>query len=467
MSTSDKPGPGAGSHLPECSYTPEPYRGPSKEDVMAVRRRYLSPGLFLYYREPLMLVEGHMQFVWDETGKRYLDAFGAIVSISVGHCHPRVSRAVAEQAGRIMHTTCIYLHPTVGRFAEALAAHMPAGSGLEVSYFTNSGSEANDLAILMSRLHTGAFDVIALRNAYHGGSQSTMSLNAQSTWKFPVPHSFGTHFTVPGYCYRCPLGLTYPACDLKCARDVGEVIRYETSGAVACFIAEPIQGVGGVITPPPEFFAICYEEVRKAGGLCVADEVQSGFGRTGRHFWGFENWGVTPDVVTMAKGIGDGAALGAVTTRMDVARTLTGRLHFNTFGGNPISVAAGLATLEVIDADGLQQNAERVGGHLKSRLLQLQEKHPAIGEVRGLGLMLGVELVQDRSTREPAPALAADIAELAKERGLLVGKSGLFGNTLRLTPPLCINRDDADFIADCLDEVLNLCRPRSPADPAL
>lgn len=440
--------------LPVTTHQPRPYAGPSKQEVLALRRQYLSPALLLLYKDPVMIVEGKMQYVWDETGKRYLDGFAGIVSVSVGHCHPHVTRAIQDQAGRLQHTTVIYPHPNMPAFGRKLAEHMPAGSGLEVTYFTNSGSESNDLAVMIARLYTGQFDVIALRNGYHGGSQMTMALNGLSTWKCPVPHHFGVHHAMHGYCYRCPLGLSYPGCGVKCARDVADLIRYSTAGQVAAFIAEPIQGVGGVVTPPPEYFSIVYETVRAAGGLCIADEVQTGLGRTGEKFWGFENWGVTPDIVTMAKGIADGITCGAVTTRMDIAKPLAAKLHFNTFGGNPISMAAGLATLEVIDAEDIQANAKRIGGHLKQRLLDLQERHPLIGEVRGMGLMLGVELVRDRASKEPASAEAAEIVELAKDRGLLIGKGGLFGNTLRIKPPMCIAIDDADFLADCLDEAL-------------
>lgn len=441
--------------LPPTSHSPQAYAGPSREEVLRLRQKFLSPALLLYYTDPMMIVEGKMQYVWDETGKRYLDAFGGIASVSVGHCHPHVAKATQEQVGRVPHTSVIYLHPTITRFAEKLAAHFPGGSGLGVSYFTNSGSESNDLASMMCRLYTGRFDIIALRNGYHGGSQATMALTAQSTWKFPVPHSFGVHFAMPGYCYRCPLGLCYPSCGVKCAKDVADVIRYETPGEIACFIAEAIQGVGGVVTPPREYFQIIYEEVRKAGGLCVADEVQCGLGRIGETFWAFEHWGVAPDMVTMAKGIGNGAALGAVTTRMEIAQGLAGRLHFNTFGGNPVSTAAGLATLEAIEADKTQENAWAVGGHLKSRLLELQDRHRLIGEIRGMGLMLGAELVRDRDTKEPADTEAHDVVELARTRGLLIGTSGIFGNTIRLTPPMCITRDDAEFIIACLDKVLS------------
>jgi alanine-glyoxylate transaminase / (R)-3-amino-2-methylpropionate-pyruvate transaminase len=442
--------------LPMSPHTPEPYAGPPKAEVLALRKQYLTPGLLTYYQDPLLVVEGKMQYLWDETGKQYLDAFAGIVTVSVGHCHPSVVEKVREQVGRLQHVTTIYLHPTIGLLGKKLAEKMPAGSGLTVSYFTNSGSEANEVAILSAREFTRNHEVISLRNGYHGGTSATMGLTAHGTWKFKSNANLNVKHATPGYCYRCPYGLEYPSCDVKCARDLEDLIRYETTGEVACFIAEPIQGVGGVVTPPKEYFQIAYEIVRRHGGLCVADEVQTAFGRTGQHYWGFENWGVTPDLVTMAKGLGNGAPIGACTTRPEVASTMKNRVHFNTFGGNPISMTQGLATLEVIDNENLQANALRVGTHLKGRLLELQERHPLIGEVRGLGLMLGVELVRDRATKEPATAETARVLELAKERGLVVGKGGLSGNVLRIKPPMCITQADADFLADCLDEVLEV-----------
>jgi alanine-glyoxylate transaminase/(R)-3-amino-2-methylpropionate-pyruvate transaminase len=444
--------------LPACDHVPEPYDGPPKDEVLALRRQYLTPGLITYYRDPLLIVEGHMQYLWDERGTRYLDAFAGIVTVSVGHCHPHVVEKVRAQVGKLQHTTTIYLHPTIGEFGRKLAEHMPQGSGLSVSYFTNSGSEANELAVLMAREFTGRSEVISLRNAYHGGTALPMGLTAVGTWKFKSNPATAVKHATPGYCYRCPYGLTYPSCDVRCARDVESLIRHETSGEPACFLAEPIQGVGGAVTPPPEYFQIVYDIVRRFGGLCVADEVQTGFGRTGAHFWGFENWGVTPDLVTLAKGIGNGAPLGACVTRPEIARTMTNRLHFNTFGGNPISVTQGLATLEVIDHDNIQENARAVGGHLKGRLLELQERQPLIGEVRGLGLMLGVELVRDRASKEPASTETADVLELCRARGLLLGKGGLFGNVLRIKPPMCLTMDDADFLVDCVNEALGLVR---------
>jgi alanine-glyoxylate transaminase/(R)-3-amino-2-methylpropionate-pyruvate transaminase len=420
-----------------------------------MRNEHLSPGLFTYYRQPLMIVAGHMQYLWDERGTRYLDGYAGIVSVSVGHCHPKLVQRAAEQVATLGHTTTIYLHPTIATYATKLSEHMPPGSGLSSCYFTNSGSEANEMAILAAREFTGRNEIISLRNGYHGGTGATMGLTATGTWKFKSASPMPVKHGMPGYCYRCPYGLTYPSCDVKCAHDIKDVIEYETSGEIAVFIAECIQGVGGAIVPPKEYFKIVYDIVRQHGGLCVADEVQGGFGRTGTKFWAFENWDITPDIVTMAKGIANGAPCGAMVTRPEVSATLKNRHHFNTFGGNPVSMTQALATLEIIDEEKIQQNALAVGTHLKNRLLELQERHALIGEVRGMGLMIGVELVKDRASKVPADEEAANVMERCRERQLLIGRGGLHGNVLRIKPPMCITRDDADYIADCLDEVLS------------
>ena len=438
--------------LPIVDHQPQPYDGPSRDEVITLRKQYLSPGILTYYREPLMVVEGHMQYVYDEKGQRYLDAFAGIVTVSVGHCHPRVAEKVREQVGTLQHTTTIYLHPNIVKMGQKLASHMP--ENLDKSYFTNSGSEANEIAILSAREFTGNQDVIALRNSYHGGTSLPMSLTAHGNWKFKTNQRAHVQHTHAGYCYRCPYGLTYPSCDLKCAHDIKDVIEYQTPGEIACFIGEPIQGVGGAVTPPKEFFSIVYDIVRQHGGLCIADEVQGGFGRTGEHYWAHQNYDVVPDIITMAKGIGNGAPLGAMTTKSDIAEVMSNRIHFNTFGGNPVSMIQGLATLEVIDEENIQQNAKTVGTHLKAGLEDLASRHSLIGEVRGMGLMLGVELVTEHENRTPATAECADVVELCKERGLLLGKGGLYGNTLRIKPPMCITTDDADFMIACLDEVL-------------
>jgi alanine-glyoxylate transaminase/(R)-3-amino-2-methylpropionate-pyruvate transaminase len=437
--------------VPASPHKPAPYKGPSRDEVLALRKQYLTPALLTYYKEPIMIVEGKMQYVWDEKGRQYLDGFAGIVTVSVGHCHPKVNEKVMEQVGKLQHTTTIYLHPNVALFGEKLAKKMPKGTGLEVTYFVNSGSDANDLNVMMARMFTGNDTIIALRNGYHGGSPTAMGLTAHGTWKFPVPQGQGVlHHPAP-YCYRCPYGMEFPSCGLHCAKQLEEKIQYETSGKIAAFFAESIQGVGGTVVPPPGYMKMVYDIARKYGGVCIADEVQTGFGRTGSHYWGFEMNEVVPDMVTMAKGIGNGAVIGATTTRMEIAKTMQQRIHFNTFGGNPVSMAMGMATLDVMDAEGIQANAKKIGDHLLAGMRDLQKKHALIGDVRGAGLMLGMELVKDRKTKEPAKAETAELVESCRESGLLVGKGGLHGNVLRIKPPMCITLADADFMLECFD----------------
>ncbi|HEU5070129.1 MAG TPA: aminotransferase class III-fold pyridoxal phosphate-dependent enzyme [Verrucomicrobiae bacterium] len=435
--------------LPACPHQPKPYTGPSAEEVLATRRQFLNPAIFHYYKRPLMIVEGKGQWLFDEQGRRYLDGFGGIVTVSVGHCHPHVVAAAHAQNETIQHTTTIYLHPGIALYARELAAKMPGD--LKVVYFVNSGSEANDLALLMARAYTGNYDVIALRNAYHGGSQATMGLTSHHTWKFNVPHGFGVQHAIMPDTYRGPYGKDDAEAGRKYADDVKNLIQFGTSGQVAGFIAESIQGVGGSVVFPDGYLRHAYAHVRAAGGICIADEVQTGFGRTGTHYWGFETQGVIPDMVTMAKGIGNGCPLAAVVTTPTVARAIATRIHFNTFGGNPVSCAQGRAVLEVIEREGLQANALKIGHHLKTGLQRLAGKHPLIGDVRGLGLMLGVELVKDRTTKEPARDECAAVFEKARDLGLLIGKGGLWGNTLRIKPPMCLTPADADFLLDVLD----------------
>jgi alanine-glyoxylate transaminase/(R)-3-amino-2-methylpropionate-pyruvate transaminase len=436
--------------LPATQHVPTPYTGPSAAEILALRKEFLNPGIFLYYKQPIMLVEGRMQYVWDENGKRYLDGLGGIVTVSVGHCHPKVVAAANSQTARLQHSTTIYLQPNVAEYAAALAAKMPGN--LKVCYFVNSGSEANDLALLMARAYTGNYDIVALRNAYHGGSASTMSLTAHSTWKFNVPHSFGVHHAQSPYPYRGPYGTDDPEAGRRYANDVKSVIDFATSGQVAGFIAESIQGVGGFVVFPDGYLEHAYAHVRAAGGVCIADEVQTGFGRTGSHYWGFETQGVIPDIVTMAKGIGNGVPLAAVVTTPEIASTLAKRIHFNTFGGNPVVSAVGKAVLEIIDEEGLQENALQLGAYILAGLEKLKTRHPIIGDVRGKGLLLGIELVKDRETKEPATAECAQVVETAKDLGLLLGKGGLRGQTIRFAPPMCITQDDADFLLAVLDE---------------
>ncbi len=436
--------------LPPTNHTPQKYSGPSAEEVLAKRKQFMNPGIFLYYKKPIMLVEGKMQYVWDENGKRYLDGLGGIVTVSVGHCHPYVVEAANKQNEMLQHSTTIYLQPNVVLYAEKLASKMPGD--LKMCYFVNSGSEANDLALLMARVSTGNYDVIALRNAYHGGNASGMGLTAHSNWKYNTPHSFGVHHALAPYPYRGPFGYDDPDAGKKYADDVKNLIEYATPGKLAAFVAESIQGVGGFVEFPQGYLKGVYEHVRAAGGVCIADEVQTGFGRTGTHFWGFETQGVIPDIVTMAKGIGNGCPLAAVVTTPKIAQALMGKVHFNTFGGNPVVSAIGKAVLEVIEKENLQANALQMGNHILAGLNKLKEKHKIIGDVRGKGLMLGIEMVKDRTTKAPATAECAQVVETAKDLGLLLGKGGLWGQTIRFAPPMCINKADADFLLAVLDE---------------
>lgn len=443
--------------LPAFDHTPATYDGPAIETLLQNRRQHLPPSFAPYYRDPVMLVEGKRQYLFDGKGRRFLDAFGGVVTVSVGHCHPKVNQAIAEQNALLQHTTSLYLNPQVAMYAAELAAKMP--TGLSVCCFTNSGSEANDLAVLMARLFTGNFDIIALRNCYHGASQGSMGLTAHSTWRYNTPMGFGYHHAVNPDPFRGAFGNNGEAY----ARDVKDLIQTATPGRVAGFISETVQGVGGAVQLADGYLPAVYDTVRNAGGVCIADEVQTGFGRTGRRYWGFELQGVVPDIVTMAKGIGNGVPLGAVATTPEIAAVLSERTFFNTFGGNPVSSAAGRAVLQVVDEERLQENCLTVGQHMKGRLEELMEKHEVIGDVRGEGLILGVELVKDRKTKQPAPDAAVAAHERLKHHSVLVGKGGFFGNVIRIKPPMCFTVEDANYLVDAFDEALGLPDGGRPA----
>lgn len=438
----------AAPRMPAFDHVPLPYDGPSAADIARKRAEYLSPSLFHFYSKPLNIVEGKRQYLYDEHGRRYLDAFAGIATVCCGHCHPDVVDAITAQAKRLQHSTVLYLNHAIADFAEALASKLPGD--LKVVFFTNSGTEANELAILMSRLYTGSHDIISLRNSYHGNAAGTMGATAQKNWKFNVIQS-GVHHAVNPDPYRGAFGSDAE----KYVRDVQEIIEFGTTGQVAGFISEAIQGVGGIVEVSPGYLPLAYDKVRKAGGLCIADEVQAGFARVGSHFWGFETHGVVPDIVTMAKGIGNGIPLGAVVTTPEIAQVLTRRCYFNTFGGNPLCTAGGLAVLKVLEKEKLQENASFVGSYLKDRLRGLQEKHQIIGDVRGTGFMLGVELVTDRQLKTPAKDEICHAMEHMKDMGVLVGKGGFYGNVFRITPPLCFTKDDADFFVEVMDIALS------------
>ncbi|XP_072998093.1 alanine--glyoxylate aminotransferase 2 homolog 3, mitochondrial-like isoform X1 [Typha latifolia] len=429
-------------------HKPLPYEGPTAAEILKKRAEFLSPSMFCFYKKPLNIVEGKMQYLFDEDGHRYLDAFAGIATVCCGHCHPKVVKAITNQTKCLQHSTIVYLNHAITDFAEALASKMPGD--LKVVFFTNSGTEANELAMMMARLYTGCHDIISVRNAYHGNAAGTMGATAQNNWKFNLMQS-GVHHAVNPDPYRGLFGSDGE----KYARDVQEIINFGTSGHIAGFISETIQGVGGIIELAPGYLPAVYKTIKKAGGLCIADEVQSGFARLGSHFWGFEAHGVVPDIVTMAKGIGNGIPLGAVVTTPEIAQVLTRRSYFNTFGGNPVCTAGGLAVLRVLEEEKLQENAYIVGSYMKDRIRNLQEKHNIIGDVRGRGLMLGVELVTDHQQKIPAKTEILHVMEHMKEMGVLVGKGGFHGNVFRITPPLCFTKEDADFFVDVMDIALS------------
>jgi alanine-glyoxylate transaminase/(R)-3-amino-2-methylpropionate-pyruvate transaminase len=416
-------------------------------EILEKQSRYVFPSVLTYYQEPLPFERGEGQYLYDVAGKRYLDFFGGILTISVGHCHPKVTERVCQQVRTLQHTSTLYPHANMVNLAEKLAQIAPGK--LQKSFFTNSGTEANEMAVMLAKICTDAQEVIALRHGYSGRSALAMTLTGHANWRIGGTQILGIKHAHNAYCYRCAFGLTYPSCDLRCARDVEELIRTTTSGGVAAFLAEPIQGVGGFVTPPPEYFQIVAGIVRKHGGLFISDEVQTGFGRTGGKWFGIEHWGVEPDIITCAKGVANGAPMGVTMATTDVADSFRGAT-ISTFGGNPVSCVAALSTIEVIEEENLAQNAQIVGDYLREKLEDLQAKYPLIGEVRGMGLILGVELVREH--KEPASQEILQIFEATRQRGLLIGKGGLYGNVIRITPPLNVGKADVDEAVRILDE---------------
>src|SRR6202158_5662405 len=398
-------------------------------EVVRKHKEYLWPSVTNYYRAPLVADHGAMQYLWDLEGRRYLDFFGGILTVSVGHANPKVAGKVQEQVGKLQHTSTLYPHEAIVALAEKLA-HITPGK-LQKSFFTNSGTEANEAAILLARMATGSYDIVALRHAYAGGSQLAKSVTAHSPWRKGGVISFGISHAINPYCYRCPLGMTYPSCEVACANDVKNLIETATNGAPAAFMAEPIQGVGGFITPPKEYFKVVFKIVKEFGALFIADEVQTGFGRTGKKWFGIDTWEVTPDIMTCAKGMANGAPIGAIITTKEIAASYTGLTH-STFGGNPVTSVAAKATIEFIEEEKLLDNAHVVGNYFRQKLEGLKEKYQLIGDVRGMGLMQALELVKDRATREPAPQQTMQMLERTRENGLLIGKGGLYNKVLRL-----------------------------------
>ncbi len=417
-----------------------------KTEIYEKHRKYLAPCVTPYYQEPLILDRGKGKYLYDIDGKEYLDFFGGIVTISVGHCDEEITEKTCEQMRRLQHTSTLYTHLPVIQLAEKLAQITPGK--LQKSFFTNSGTEAIETAVLIARLYTGSTELIALRHCYSGLSLLTMNITGHQRWRLGGSLVPGIKHAHNAYCFRCAFGKEYPFCNLECAKDVKELIETTTSGRLSAFIAEPIQGVGGFITPPKEYFKEVVSIVKSYGGLFICDEVQTGWGRTGGKMFGIEHWEVQPDIMVMAKGAANGAPVGITIATPEVADALKGS-HISTFGGNPVTATATLATIEAIERRGLVQKAEEMGQFLRDRLEGLKEKFKMIGEVRGMGLIQGMEIVKER--KEPAPEWVDQIFEETKREGLLIGRGGLYGNVIRLTPPLTIEKDEILRAVQILD----------------
>jgi 4-aminobutyrate aminotransferase-like enzyme len=423
----------------------------TKNEIISKKKEYVFDCVATFYNDPVVIDHAKGQFVCDVQGKQYLDFFGGILSVSVGHANPRVTDKIKEQIDKVQHTSTAHLSEAMVVLAEKMAQIAPGR--LKKSYFTNSGSEANEVAVISARMCTGNQEILALRHGYSGHTQLTKAMTGMFNWRKSglMPQAV-VHAPGP-YCYRCPYGLTYPSCELHCAKDIEEVIKTSTSGSIAAMLAETIQGAGGFIVPPPGYFKIVANIVRRYGGLFISDEVQTGFGRTGKKWFGIEHWEVEPDIMTGAKGMANGAPIGWTITRPEIADSYKG-LTVSTFGGNPVSCVAAKATVDLIEEDRLMENAAVVGAYLREGLEGLKEKHASIGDVRGMGLMQAIELVKDRKTKEHDPEMTSRMMERARSNGLLVGKGGIAANVIRLTPPLNISKGDVDQAIGILDKSL-------------
>lgn len=405
---------------------------------------------FVPYRTPLIFRRGSMQYLWDEKGNKLIDLLAMNVCISVGHSHPDVVAAATEQAAELVHSTTMFSHPVPAHYAEELAATMPAGHEWVV-HFTNSGSEAIDLALMMARTFTGNSDIISLDGSYHGATAGAQSVTGVAGFRHPVTQLPAVTFVDSPTAYRGPHGEDTEAY----LTGLDRTVATRTSGDLAGILIEPVQGYGGIVPIVPGYIKGAAERVREAGGLLIIDEVQAGMGRTGDTFWAFETHDVVPEIMVIAKGMGNGYPLGAVVAQKNVAEPMAEKFLFHTYGAGPVSCAAGRAVLEVMKRDRVPENAAKVGGTLLEGLQSLMDKHDCIGDIRGRGLMLALEFVTDRGTKEPATDLVADIFEETRNHGLVVSKSGPYRSVLRLVPPMCLSLDDLDAVVDGMDAAIS------------
>jgi 4-aminobutyrate aminotransferase len=419
----------------------------NSKEVRQKQKELLFPCVASYYEEPVVLTRAQGTRAFDLEGCEYIDCFGGILTISLGHCHPEVVDAVSAQLARLGHTSTLYPTENQVMAAQTLARLTPGK--LAKSFFTSSGTEADETAVMLAKIYTGRHEIIALRHAYSGRSHLALGMCGNSSYRVISSSIPGIVHAPAPYCYRCPFGLSYPSCEVKCARDLEELIQTTTTGRPAAFLAEPIQGVGGFIVPPPEYFQIAVGIVRKHGGVFICDEVQTGFGRTGGKWFGIEHWGVEPDIMTMAKGIANGFPAAATIATAEVADAWTGG-SIATFGGNSVAMAAVNATVAVMERERVPALAAERGAELTAALQGFKERYRFIGDVRGMGLMQAIELCEDRATKEPSPRITAAVLEAAKRRGVLLGKGGTYGNVIRFAPPMLISRAE---LADAIERM--------------
>ena len=411
------------------------------DEIFQGQEDFLFPCVGHLYQEPVVMVKGEGMKVWDADGREYLDFFSGILSTSLGHCHPRLVSAMSQQAKELGHTSTLYVTEPQVKAARKLAEIAPGN--LRRSFFSNSGTEAIETAITLACIYTGRTEVIALRSAYHGRSTLATNLTGLSSWR-PLPSSLpNIKHTMAPYPYRCRFKTP---CDESCAeeyaRDLEEVILSTTNGHPAAFLAETIQGAGGFVVPPPGYFQRAAEIIRGFGGVLIIDEVQAGFGRTGKWF-GIEHWDVVPDIMVMAKGIAGGMPVGATITTDEIAASWTGKT-ISTFGGNPICMAAMAEAMDVMREEDVPGKAEQRGAQLRAGLADLARTYQWIGDIRGMGLMVAIELVVDRDSKEPDAKRTAAFMEAAKAAGILLGKAGLRDNVIRFGPSLLVTEAEVD-----------------------
>ncbi len=421
----------------------------TKKEILAIEQKHIIPAVSHYYEDPILIVRGEGATLEDDSGKQYIDLFSGICTKITGYGHPKFVATLKWQIDRLVYTSTLYSTIPYAVLSQKLAEIAP--SGLSQCFIASSGSEANESALYMARKYTKNPYIVACTHAYHGRTALTREISSAGWRNVPECHPPGVRFTPNGYCYRCAFKQSYPDCDIECARYLREVIRTQTNKAIAAFIAEPIQGVGGIIQPPPEFFQIAHEIVKEYGGLFIADEVQTGFGRTGNKWWGIQHSNVNPDIITMAKGFGSGVPIGGFLTRPEYATEYAQTDAFVTFGGNPLMCAAAVAVIEIIQEEDYLTRATKLGETLKKRLQSLKEEHEIIGDVRGQGMMLGMELVRDQASKEPATEEMLHVMQACRQSGLLIGKGGIDGNVIRIQPPLELTQEQIENACEILD----------------